>query len=102
MVQTGPPRMQALPEYDSAMSGPNKPAARFMTIEQVAEELSVGLPQVRSLLKSGELRGLQIGARGLWRIGVQDFEDYLTEAYRQTAERVEAGLVEELPAGTEA
>jgi excisionase family DNA binding protein len=45
------------------MPSPNKPAARFMTIEQVAEELSVGIPQVRSLLKSGELRGLQIGAR---------------------------------------
>lgn len=84
------------------MPARNKPAARFMTIEQVAEELNVGIPQVRSLLKSGELRGLQIGARGLWRIGVQDFEDYITEAYRQTAERVEAGLVEELPAETEA
>lgn len=89
-----------LPAYDWAMPSPNKPAVRFMTIEQVAEELSVGLPQVRALLKSGELRGLQIGARGLWRISVQDFEDYITEAYRRTAARVEAGIVEELPAET--
>jgi excisionase family DNA binding protein len=65
-----------------------------MTIEQVAEELSVGIPQVRSLLKSGELRGLQIGARGLWRIGVQDFEDYITEAYRQTADSIASGASE--------
>lgn len=69
-----------------------------MTIEQVAEELSVGLPQIRALLKSGELRGLQIGARGLWRIGMQDFEDYTAEAYRRTAERVEAGILEDPPA----
>lgn len=62
-----------------------------MTIEQVAEELSVGIPQVRSLLKRGELRGLQIGARGLWRVGVQDFEDYITESYRQTADSISSG-----------
>lgn len=71
-----------------------------MTIEQVAQELSVGLPQVRALVKSGELRGLQIGARGLWRIGVQDFEDYIAEAYRLTAERIEVGIDEELPLET--
>jgi excisionase family DNA binding protein len=70
------------------MSAPSNSAARFLTIEQVAEELSVGLPLVRSLLRSGELRGLQIGARGLWRIGVQDFEDYITAAYRQTADSI--------------
>ncbi|MBT2532804.1 helix-turn-helix domain-containing protein [Arthrobacter sp. ISL-48] len=76
------------------MPATNKPAARFMTIEQVAEALSVGIPQVRSLLKSGELRGLQIGARGLWRIGVQDFEDYIAEAYRQTADSIASGASE--------
>lgn len=36
---------------------------RFLTIEQVAEELNVGIPIVRALLKSGELRGFQIGGR---------------------------------------
>ncbi|RAX15985.1 helix-turn-helix domain-containing protein [Pseudarthrobacter sp. AG30] len=39
-------------------------ACRFLTIEQVAEELSVGEPLIRAMLKSGELRGLQIGGRG--------------------------------------
>jgi len=29
--------------------------------------------------------------RGLWRIGRQDIEDYVSEAYRRTAERVAAG-----------
>ena len=37
-------------------------------MEQVAEELSVGLPTIRMLLKTGELRGIQVGRRGLWRI----------------------------------
>lgn len=40
------------------------PARRFLTIEQVAEELSVGIPQIKALVKSGELRGFQVGGRG--------------------------------------
>lgn len=64
---------------------------RFLTVEQVAEELNVGVPVVRSLLKSGELRGFQIGGRGLWRIGTADLEDYINQAYSRTAERIQAG-----------
>lgn len=44
-------------------AAPKRP--RFLTVEQVAEELNVGVPTVRMLLKSGELRGIQIGGRGL-------------------------------------
>lgn len=33
-----------------------EPKHRFLTIEQVAEELSAGVPLVRSLLKTGEMR----------------------------------------------
>lgn len=68
---------------------PKKP--RFLTIEQVAEELNVSPVQVRSLVKSGELRGIQVGGRGVWRIGANDVEDYIAQAYRRTAERIAAG-----------
>lgn len=64
---------------------------RFLTIDQVAQELNVGEPVVRTLLKTGELRGIQIGGRGLWRIGAKDFEAYVEEAYRRTAEKISAG-----------
>lgn len=70
---------------------PSRP--RFLTIEQVADELTVGLPTVRMLLKSGELRGMQIGGRGMWRIATTDLEDYIEQAYRLTAERIAAGEV---------
>lgn len=40
----------------------NRPL-RFLTIEQVAQELNVGDPLVRGMLKSGELRGIQVGGR---------------------------------------
>ncbi|SEQ04896.1 helix-turn-helix domain-containing protein [Arthrobacter sp. OV608] len=77
-----------------------QPKRRFLTIEQVADELNVKATQVRVLIKTGELRGIQIGARGVWRIGAQDLEDYITEAYRRTEERIAVGDLE--GAGSEA
>ncbi|GAA2130781.1 hypothetical protein GCM10009825_12010 [Arthrobacter humicola] len=50
---------------------------RFLTIEQAAEELNVSDAQIRTLLRAGELRGIQIGGRGLWGIGARDLEDYI-------------------------
>ncbi|WP_028278110.1 helix-turn-helix domain-containing protein [Arthrobacter sp. I3] len=73
---------------------------RFLTIEQVAEELCVGLPTVRMLLKTGELRGIQIGGKGLWRVAAADLEQYIEQAYRVTAERIVAGEVPDEDAGT--
>lgn len=64
---------------------------RFLTVEQAAEELNVGVPLIRTLLKSGELRGIQIGARGLWRIGTTDVEMYIEAAYRKAADRLASG-----------
>jgi excisionase family DNA binding protein len=64
---------------------------RFLTIEQAAEELNVKSSLIRGLISSGQLRALQVGGRGLWRIGLQDLEDYIAEAYRRTAERIAAG-----------
>jgi excisionase family DNA binding protein len=64
---------------------------RFLTVEQAAEELNVKSSLIRALIKTGELRAIQIGGRGMWRIGRQDVEDYVSEAYRRTAERIAAG-----------
>ncbi len=72
-----------------------KTTPRFMTIEQAAEELNVSESQIRALLKSGELRAIQIGGRGLWRIGTADMEQYIENAYTRTAERIAAGEIEE-------
>lgn len=60
-------------------------------MEQVAEELSVGVPLVRRLLGTGDLRGLQVGGRGMWRIGAQDLEDYIAQAYQKAANDIAAG-----------
>lgn len=70
-------------------AAPKRP--RFLTIEQVADELGAGVPLVRGLLRTGELRGLQIGGRGLWRIAAADLEDYISDAFAQTATKVAFG-----------
>jgi excisionase family DNA binding protein len=73
---------------------------RFLTIEQAAEELNSKASLIRNLMKTGELRAIKIGAAGQWRIGIQDLEDYIADAYRRTAERIASGeLADELPEG---
>ncbi|SDX10382.1 hypothetical protein SAMN04487917_109112 [Arthrobacter sp. yr096] len=36
------------------------PSPRFLTIEQVAEELAASEVQIRAMLKTGQLKGIQI------------------------------------------
>lgn len=79
------------------MSASEDTPRRFLTLEQVAEELSVGLPQVRALLKSGDLRGFQIGGRGLWRVGSQDLENFIVSAYELTAQRTADNQLQQHP-----
>lgn len=67
--------------------------ACFMTPSQTAEGLNVKPNQIRVMIKAGELRAIQVGGRGLWRIGRQDLEDYIAAAYRRTAERIAAGEI---------
>lgn len=77
--------------YDEDVTEESEARRRFLTVEQVSEEPNVGVPQIRALLRSGELRGIQVGGRGQWRIGANDIEDYVDAVYRRTAECIAAG-----------
>jgi prophage regulatory protein len=77
------------------MDSPTDPTQRFLTIEQVAEELNVGVPSIRALLKTGELRGIQVGGRGVWRVARQDVEDYIDAAYEKTSHQVQSRDLED-------
>jgi excisionase family DNA binding protein len=44
------------------------PSPRFLRLEDVAEELATSRSQIYALLRSGELKGIQIGGRSQWRI----------------------------------
>jgi len=40
-------------------------------------------------VRSGELKGIQIGGRNQWRVERSKLEEYIQEAYRRTAENLE-------------
>ncbi|GAB3620185.1 hypothetical protein GCM10027417_14460 [Glutamicibacter endophyticus] len=64
-------------------------------MEDVAEELNVKLPQVRSLVKSGELPAIQIGGRGMWRVERVELENYIQRRYSEAREEIAKGLGED-------
>lgn len=80
---------------------PEKPRfPRFLMLSQVKEILNVGMPTIYALLSSGELRGLQLGGRRMWRVSEDDLADYLERCYQETQERIAAGTIkDEVPEG---
>lgn len=58
---------------------------RFMTLEDVAIYLSVSVPQVYALVRSGELPAVKIGGRGVWRVDRNQLEEYLNRLHDQTS-----------------
>ncbi|GAA4288972.1 helix-turn-helix domain-containing protein [Georgenia daeguensis] len=65
-------------------------AQRFLTLADVAEELAVSVAQVRVLVRSGELRAIQVGGRNQWRVEASALEEYIQEQYARTRARIEA------------
>jgi len=59
-------------------------APRFLTLADVAEVLNVTVRQVYALVRAGDLRGIQIGGRGQWRIENSELEDYIARQYART------------------
>lgn len=61
---------------------------RFLTLPDVAEILSTSVAQVRALVKTGEIRSIQIGGRNQYRIENVELEAYIERMYaRADAER---------------
>lgn len=67
---------------------------RFLSIADVCEELNLSAAAVRAMLKSGELRGIQMGGKRTWRIAADELEDYIQREYQATQERVKQGLAQ--------
>ena len=61
--------------------------ARFLTLDDVADELTVSRAQAYALVRSGALPAIKIGGRGQWRVERTKLEDYIAAAYRDTAAR---------------
>ncbi len=61
---------------------------RFLTLADVGDVLNVTVRQVYSLVRSGDLRGIQIGGRGAWRVEASELEDYIQRQYARTEQAI--------------
>ena len=69
------------------MSTPGGP--RFLTLPQVSEELNISASQTYALVRSGDLKGIQIGGRNQWRVERVKLEEYIEQAYQRTAQQLD-------------
>lgn len=63
---------------------PAQPTARFLTLEQVAEELNTSAAQIYALVRRGELPAIRLGGRGQWRVERRRLEKFIEVLYEQT------------------
>ena len=54
---------------------------RFLNLADVAEILATSVSQVRALVHSRELRAIQIGGRGQWRVERVELEAFIQRMY---------------------
>ncbi|CAD5993618.1 helix-turn-helix domain-containing protein [Agreia sp. COWG] len=57
---------------------------RFLTLADTAEILNVSARQVYSLVRSGELPAIKVGASGHWRIERRVLESYIEAMYEES------------------
>lgn len=60
---------------------------RFLTLADVTEILQVPMSTVRALVRSGELRAIQVGGKGTWRVERVELEAYIERCYAEADER---------------
>jgi excisionase family DNA binding protein len=58
---------------------------RYIKLDDVAVYLSVSVPQVYALVRSGELPAVKIGGRGVWRVDKRKLDSYLEWLEEETA-----------------
>jgi len=61
--------------------------ARFLTIADTAELLSITVRQAHALVRSGELPAIQLGAQGGWRVERSVLDGYIAAKYEEARRR---------------
>lgn len=56
---------------------------RFLVPADAAEVLATSVAQIMALIRSGELRAIQIGGRNQWRIEATELEAYIQRQYQK-------------------
>lgn len=61
---------------------------RFLTLADVAEQLQINAPAAYALVRSGELKAIQVGGRGQWRVEEKMLEQYIEERYAEASRMI--------------
>lgn len=61
---------------------------RFLSLADITEILQVPMSTVRALVRSGEIRAIQVGGKGTWRVERSEFEAYIERRYAETDARI--------------
>jgi excisionase family DNA binding protein len=77
--------MSTVPDQPTEPTGSREP--RFLTLADVAEILATSVSQVRALVRNRELRAIQIGGRGQWRVETVELEKFIARMYEQAEAR---------------
>src|SRR5512144_1352515 len=64
---------------------PPVPEPRFLTLDQVAEELATSRAQIYALVRRGDLAAIKLGGREQWRVERTAREEYLDRTRAETA-----------------
>ncbi|MBK5249821.1 MAG: helix-turn-helix domain-containing protein [Actinomycetales bacterium] len=64
---------------------------RFLSLADVTEILKITMSQARVLVRSGELKAIQIGGKGIWRIENSELEAYIERMYARAEQRIRTG-----------
>ena len=51
--------------------------------------MNISASQTYALVRSGDLKGIQIGGRNQWRVERSKLEEYITEAYQRSAQQLD-------------
>lgn len=70
-------------------------AARFLTVDDVADEFAISRAQVYTLVKTGEIPAIQVGPKRVWRIERAKLEEYIESQYAAVREALDRGDVPE-------
>jgi excisionase family DNA binding protein len=77
---------------------PSTEEPRFLRLTDVSAILNISTSQTYALVRSGELKAIQIGGRNQLRVERRMLEEYIAEAYRRTAQNL--GQLPEQPLQT--
>ncbi len=58
--------------------------ARFLTLDDVADELAISRSQAYALVRNGSLPAMKVGGRGQWRVERTRLEQWIEQAHTDT------------------